>query len=409
MVGSNPCLARILANFVKNFDRPVRGSTYELATLHAPTAGTWMVVWYNISPATDRLTRVRKTFGLNRIADPKERRAVAASIITALNAALARGYNFFTDGDELPTEDAPAAPVTLAEAFAKAHATRLIGVRRASELSFVSVARMFTEWAEQQGFAALPVSDFRMPQLQQYLEYRVAKGDSPRTVNNNVKYIVGVFNRMVKPLEILAANPLSGMHKLREEESERFVPFTADELATIAAHLKAWHPHFYTFTLFIYYGFMRPSHIRFLRRSQIDLEAGTIHIKGGETKGARTTTKQLMQPMVAALRTYGYADLPPDAYLLGKGFLPGGEFFANIKNDAGAKWRELVIGELGIDKKMYALKHTGGSLYVSENEAIDPAWLQSQMEHTSLAQTQDYIAKRKAKKIDDDGLKSALY
>lgn len=49
---------------------------------------------------------------------------------------------------------------------------------------------------------------------------------------------------------------------------------------------------------------------------------------------------------------------------------------------------------MGIDKKMYALKHTGGINYIKDNPGRhNLAWLQKQMGHASLHQTQAYLAK----------------
>jgi integrase len=90
-------------------------------------------------------------------------------------------------------------------------------------------------------------------------------------------------------------------------------------------------------------------------------------------------------------------------YVFGKDFLPAEKPYNALLDKAGRLWSQYVKTDLGIDKNMYALKHTGAQLYIEKNNP-DAAWLQHQMEHSSLAQTQAYIAKLQGKKIDERGL-----
>lgn len=403
----NAPTAAFLKNLAKNIAFPMRGVTYELAKLSAPADGTWMISWYNLHPTTKALTRLRKTFNLNRVPDAEERRALAHLIIAQLNAALQQGYNYFTA--ESQVEEKAARP-TLKAAMTKAHGVRQIGIRSSSWKVFETYYRAFLKWATAQGYADEPVDAFRLPHLQQYLEYRLRKGDGPRTINANIKYVVGAFEKMVTPLEILPANPLKGLKALHEEESDRFEILTPKELRTIAEHLRQRHPRFYVFTLVIFYLYMRPAHIGYLQRKQADERTATLAVEGTETKSKRNEKKQLVRPLLDALHEYGYlADVPADWFLFGVDFAPSPRRAKSLPRLAADQWRKLVVEELGIDKRMYALKHTGGSLYVSENDVVDMAWLKAQMGHASLAQTEDYIRKHRTRKIDDAGLRSAVY
>lgn len=68
------------------------------------------------------------------------------------------------------------------------------------------------------------------------------------------------------------------------------------------------------------------------------------------------------------------------------------------------KWNHYTK-KLNINKRMYALKHTGAQMYISDNEHVDVSWLQNQMEHSTLSETQTYIAKRTMKHLDENKLK----
>jgi integrase len=368
---------------------------YELATLLAPKGRTWLIIWYNLNPKTGKLERIRKSFDINRIKSIPERHEVAANIIQVLNAALKNGYNYFGE----VAEAKPA--MKLIEAYNLAFDARSIGVGKDSLRGWQSIHRLFAAWIQEKGYAKQPAASFSSAQLQEYVSKLAAEGKSNVTINNHINLLVSIFKRMVKPLNILQANPVDGFQYLTTGESERFESITKDELQRIAAHLRAVAPHFFCYTQFIFYAYVRPAHISTLQRKQIDFEQDLIYIRSTATKGKRKASKQLLQPLKLSLLALGYDKLQPEEYLFSTGMLPGAKRVDSLRTRAQEIWREEVKGVLGIDKSMYALKHTSGQLYISDNENVDASWLQKQMEHSSLAETETYISARKPKKIDE--------
>lgn len=379
-------------NFVKNFDRMSKERSYELATLHAPKAGTWLIFWYNINPETGKLERIRKTFNLNRIKDIKERRAAAAGYMDALNKALKSGWNFFI-------HEKPPEPEKLRSVLLRALDAHLVGLGKESVRSYKSILNVFLTWADGEGLAGAPVADFTPLHWD---KYRLTRANlSAKGQNAHLVLIRNLFSRVQKIFRLIKENPLTDFELLPEGESERYQAFTKQELQQIAALLRVEHPGFYLFCSFVFYAYIRPGHLNFLQRWQIDFEHDLLTIRASTTKSGRNATKQLLAPLKALLLAAGVDRLPADHFIFSDGFLPGERFWSNAKNRADKVWTRYVKKGLGIDKNLYALKHTSGQMMISDNQGIDSSWLQAQMEHSSLSETEAYISKRTVKKIDE--------
>ena len=216
---------------------------------------------------------------------------------------------------------------------------------------------------------------------------RFCATSATRDASNAAVFTEGVRRRLGVEPEVLSGEEEAALvyagatsslpDVLPEPESNRYQPITPDELQRIAKMLQEKDYNFYCYCLFIFYAFIRPGHICNLQRWQIDFEADTITILGKETKSKRNATKQLLTPLKDALIKMGANQLPADFYLFGTSFIPGKIKCPALSRRAVARWKQLVIDGLGIDKKMYALKHTSGQLFISENEGLDSSWLPS--------------------------------
>lgn len=380
--------------------------THEKATLYAPKGkATWLIIWSNINPATGKLERIRKTFNLNRIKDLAERKTIAYNLLAVLNEALANQWNAFTDEGISTPKKLP----TCIEVFNRAYAVKTIGNSKSSLLSFGSIANIFREWMTTEGIAGRPINTFTAATFQKYISHRADQGLGARNINAHINLVRAVFSKMVKPLGILKENPLLGFDMLQEADSDLYQLITPQELFRIRRYLQEVDPGFFLFTQFIYYGLIRPAHVAQMRRGQLDFTNDLIQVLGSNTKSKRNATKQLLQPLKVELQLAGIPDLQEDVLLFTSGFKPGSKALATLGTRATERWNELVKVDLRINKLMYALKHTFATNYINENEQPDSMWLQRQMEHSSIIETEAYISKRKAKKIDERKVNYGTY
>jgi len=386
---------------------------YQPAELYAPAKGTWRISWYNNHPATDKLERIQKTFDINRIKDLSERKRVAKNYVSVINEALKNGYNYFvhTEGIAAAAQEEITVQATIATIetmIREMLPVRLLNCnKKRSVQTYSSYTTVFCDWLQVANYSNMPACDFRHSHWVEFMQYKQSQGHGNKNINDYISYFKTTFADAV-PMGYIKANPIERIKYLEVGESTLFAEITPDELKRISAELLARHPKYYIYTRFTADGFVRPKHIAFIKASDIDYSRNIIKTYGDSAKNSRINEKELLPGLKQLLIDQGYHTLPGDWYLFGKGFEPSAKPYPSLSTRSAEIWKSLVIDGLGIDKKMYALKHTSGTFYINENEHADIFWLQKQMEHATLAQTEEYIRKRKIKKIQTDA-KTIVY
>lgn len=379
---------------------------YQIAYYYAPPKGTWRIYWYNRNPQTGQLQRITKTFDLNRITDKPERRRVAKEYVTMINEALRKGYNYFVDSLYMLDDDN--GTISITQLIKNMLPVLTAGRKKRTVETYNSYADVFTKWLAAKKYNYIPAHQFKPAKYIEFVNYKLAAGHGNNNINDYTSFFKSLFKKAVK-LAMIDKNPLDAVDMLPIQESTLFEALTAEELARIAPALIAHNPYFYLYTKFTAHEFIRPYHTARLRVRDLQFENGLIALNNTTTKNNKVVYKQLFPDMVKLLLQLGYDKVPGHWYLFGKGFLPAEKLHASLSNRAAELWRKLVIDGLGINKKMYALKHTGAQYYLTENEHIDTGFLQKHMEHSTLNETEHYISKRAIKMIDTKNVKLLKY
>jgi len=381
---------------------------FQPAMYTCPADSTWRFCWYNHNPETNKLQRVRHTFDINRIRDLQERKRVADSYKAMLNEALRAGYNYFVDTLGMqPAQLTPPLPAVLDEPECVSVSTLLktalnaiiVGKKPRTQSTYTSYHNIFKNWLIENGLNNKPADNFSVLDFQEYIIFKASLGHSNKSINSHLSYFKSAFEKGAKLLKI-KNNPTEAVDFLPEHESNMFKEFTAQELQRIAATLRAYNPLYYLYTMFTAHMYIRPYHTARLKVNDLNFEAGLLSLSYLTTKNNTVAKVELLPEVRKVLLQLGYDKIPGNYYIFGAGFKPSATIYESLSNRHAELWRELVIEGLGIDKKMYGLKHTSSSYYVSENDHIDAAWLQGQMQHSSLAETEAYIGKRRVKKIN---------
>lgn len=408
---TNTILAGVFRKFVSNFDnmKALLQPDYELATLLVPEKGnTWLICWYNRHPDTHELERIRKTFDLNRVKNLKERRRLANRYISVINEALRNGYNYFIHTKGIGSTGTTASEMSITVALGYALKQRTVGKAHRTVHSYRSFTTCLCDWLKETKRDTMPVGDFTIFHMQEYLLHKHQQGHKNRNINDHLNYFKTTFDQL-RRWKICRENPLTEMDFLPERGSSLFQPLTAEELQIVGTTLLQQDAHFYLYTKLIAYEFIRPYHVARLQRKQIDFERNILHLDAETTKNKLYTQKQLFSAIKGLLISLGMDKLPGDWYLFSKGFRPGPVLHENLSIRAAEKWRQIVIEGLGIDKKMYALKHTAAQYFVNENEHADISWLQQHMEHSSIAQTEIYLQGKVVKRTNEKKTKTIKY
>ena len=172
----------------------------------------------------------------------------------------------------------------------------------------------------------------------------------PRSVNNLRAYLSGMYTTLIERDMLIGDNPVRRTKRRETEDPKpRLLPFTAPPVIIDNASSKAWKLIF----LLASYQLMRRAEIRRLRKSDIDLERGTIIVRKSKNKKSRII------PIHPVVRVY-LEELPEKTDLVVPKAAWGDT--AEVTRAALARGK-FVVGE-GVDACFHSLRHTGASCAV---------------------------------------------
>ena len=273
---------------------------HQPATLYAPKQGTWRFDWYNFNPESNQLQRVRKTFNINRIRDLKQRKSIANSILSQLNQALSNGFNYFVQTNaisENTIETKGEEGISLIAALHRITTIRLLGKEDKTRNCYRSFVNTFENWLKETDQSRMALHEFADTIFYNFLNYKKAKGHGNRNLNDYIGYFKFCFAKL-KKLYKLPTNPLEDIDMLPVHASTLFQALTETELAAIKTRLIKDNIRYYCYTLFTAHEYIRPYHIAFIKRSDIDFENSTITINSTSSKNKKVKVKSYSTPFI---------------------------------------------------------------------------------------------------------------
>ncbi|MCU0468418.1 MAG: site-specific integrase [Arcicella sp.] len=218
-----------------------------------------------------------------------------------------------------------------------------------------------------------------------YRDYLLKSKDvSARTVNNQITLICSLFSELVQR-EIAEFNPASSIVKLKVKDGRNFA-FSADEKRKLINYIQEHDKELYVFVNFLYYTYIRPDELRFLRVK--DLRTNQLYIDSGISKNNNSEFAMIPEHLEELIEKYEIRKRHGDSFLffsVKKGLqVPRSENYFYQKHRA-------ILNLLEIDKRctMYSWKHTGVCDAHDANIPID--YLRQQLRHKDLTTTQKYL------------------
>lgn len=297
-----------------------------------------------------------------------------------------------------------------------------------SPLNFIKLS------AKRLNLSHLPVTDLKRAHVKLILEnlYELKK-QLIKGGRKNLKELsdhaynkhTDTFRAMLTVLlewEFVDFNAASKITHFELGESDKYATWTAEEKMAVVDHLADNHPTFFTYLMALYYTGMRPAELLALKVGDIDLKNSNIKIvpdkerRNSKTKVIRNVP--ICDHLHALLKPYDLENVDADWFVFGSPFASGqgnrGSKLNNGLQEFGAKrkdcflpsptrirrdtvtrlFNEIVRQTLGIDKYMYALKHTGADDNILAGIPLEA--LQRKFGHGSRYMTEVY-----AKKVKD--------
>lgn len=170
--------------------------------------------------------------------------------------------------------------------------------------------------------------------------------------------------------------------------------FTRDEMERLKHNILHREPYLWLAIELLYYCAIRPGESRFLKVKHIKVDRKQIEIPSEISKNKRSAYVSAPDSVFELMRSLGVFMCDDDLYIFGQGGRPSKyPLGAATMRTRFAEYRR----ELGIsmDKQLYGWKHTA-AISAADNGA-DIYTISGYMRHSSIATTENYLKKRKAK------------
>lgn len=179
---------------------------------------------------------------------------------------------------------------------------------------------------------------------------------SPRTRNNYRLWLSSFADYLVKR-KYIASNPVPNIENMKEGKKRR-QPLTKEMLERLKAEAKEKDPHFYLACLMMYYTFIRPTEMSYIKIGDISIKEQTILVRAENAKNKKDGYVALHDSLIKEMVAVGTFNYPSHYYLFGKKFKPAeSRAGADQFNKTFAKYRKLFRWKS--EYMFYSLKDSG--------------------------------------------------
>jgi len=342
----------------------------------------WYVYYSVRSPETGKFVRFRIKGDINRCATKRDRKELAAALISGLNEYLTAGWTPFEGMPQSENE-----LLSVKDVFIRGLEFKSGTLARKSYLDYRSSSKFLIEYLTRKNLAIWPSEHLQRYHVQQFIDASLKQGMSTTRIRDIIGAAKSLWNALADR-DIITTRPFEKLIIPARVRGHKNIPLSKEEMVRVSEHLAEHNPKLLTFCRFIYGAAIRPKELLMIRRSNIDFEAGTITIPNTAAKNKTTQTVDIPDELITQLIASGYRELQPTWLLFGKNLEP--DTASWHRNRVSDLWNTLVRKALNIDKDMYGLKHRGAIDLL--DEGVDIKRIQMHLRHSSLDITDKYLA-----------------
>lgn len=331
--------------------------------------------------------RYRK--GVNDFKYPGQRKTNAEALAETLWDALTSGWNPLQSRHYgFETELRQQRKMAFNDAIDLCLAEKKKTLKRGSFYNYKHTAKVIKTAAINCGFHDKKINDVQRRDIRTILDQAREDEDwNSKTRNKNLVYLGALLSILIDK-DIIEINPANKIKAEKQPERVKYKRITEEERRRIVDHLSVAAPGYLDFLYFIYDTGIRPKELHMIQVYDINLARREIKIREQVSKTNRERFIPITDDLLTILLKRDITKLPRDWYIFSNNkFAPGPQAFWPT---AGARWwRKYVQKDLGIDAKLYGLKHTGADAKLLAG--IDTRTLKSLYGHSSEQMTEKYL------------------
>ena len=255
--------------------------------------------------------------------------------------------------------------------------------------SYKSYLRVFKKWVITKPELS-DCSSLSRSHLVEFLDYiHHDLGNSPTTRNNYLVWLVN-FCGWCKERDYLQTNVAEGIKHLPKPSEKNRELIDDKTLHQIREWNLANSKGFNLVCQLVFYCFIRPKEISYLRVGDIKIKDNTIFINGEISKNHKSLKVTLPNKIIKDMLNLGIFNFPSSYYIFSKDFLPGEKHYpVKYMQDF---WRYHLAKDLKLPKslKLYSLKDTGITKQLHNTDALS---VRNQARHSDISVTNIYAGK----------------
>lgn len=335
--------------------------------------------------------KISKRFkkGINDQRTPGQRKAYAEADAYKLWEALQMGWNPLEVPYPIFAEEANRQRVmTLNEAIDLCLAEKRKSLEKGSHYNYKSTAEAIKKTAIKTGYAEKRITEIERKDIRVIIAEAKEQYDWSAKARNQYLGILKSLLTVLIDKDILIINPAHKIKKEKQPERTTYKRVSEEDRNRIARHLSSHAPQFMDFLCFVYDTGIRPKELHLIQTRDINLTKREIRVRAEVAKTDKERMVPITDDMLTILINRDVNNLPADWFLFSSSkFNPGPVAYWP---SAGRRWwKKLVQEGLGIDAKLYGLKHTGGDAKLLAG--IDTRTLKSLYGHSSEQMTEKYL------------------
>lgn len=286
------------------------------------------------------------------------------------------------------------------DVFKKILFERSYKIRSSTFRSYFGFIKNLEQWLKNNDRLKLPVGMFTSEDAKSFMRYLIMdKKMSASTYNSHIIFCRSVFKELLDS-DIIESNPFTNI-KVMKKNSVPALYFQKEQLSILKEEIMRVDIQLWFFVQFIYYCFIRPGELRFLKIENILFDEMKIRIPRTISKNGKEQYVTIPKKLYSQISHW--KDYESSFYLFGPGGVPGPKnYSANIMKTR----HRLILRRLGFGErhKLYSWKHSGA--IAATKAGISLKDLQLQLRHHSLDQVDAYL--RDMLVFESDALKNSF-
>lgn len=366
-------------------------ATKPVPRLVDPSKGTYEA-FFIVYDLTGKKHVFRYSKGVN--SRPKSDRVYQAKAMAdVLWEALSKGWNPLEEKYPRFEEEVTAHQLmTFPEALKYAADVKRRELSKYSMYDYDGCARFISAAARKTGHDASVITAIKKGDIRELIGQAKEDNGWSNKARNKYLTILRSLLGVLAEEDIIEFNPAGRIKMEREEETIGYRRLTNDEKERVATHLLEHAPDFFEYLMFIYDDGVRRTETLQIRVSDVNLGREEVRIRADVAKTNRERIIPITSTIKDILLGRQVWALPGEYFLFSSNnFRPGPTPYH--PNTPTNWWRKLVqapaaSGGLGIDCKMYSLKHKGADDKIEAGIELDV--LKTLYGHRSSQMTEIY-------------------